>query len=216
MTYISETTTASGSTYQNTDSGSIASELQDQFMKLLLVQLDNQDPLNPMDSDTFVSQLCDLSQLEQSTITNDYLENLDSAVNNLQTVSYIGKSVNVEGDTVNIAEDNAGDISFSLSDEAAETYIDIYDDDGNTIWSKELPDLSSGNYTIPLDDIDESIAGGSYTFSVSAYDEEGNGIDVTTYSSVEITGVTYEDGVPYLVAGSDKISLDDVTEIHQS
>lgn len=216
MTIITATTTTDTTSSQTSSALTEASELQEQFLELLLVQLENQDPLDPVDSETFTSQLCALSQLEQAAITNEYLENLDSSVTSSQAVSYIGKSVNVEGNTVNIAEDNTGEISFTISDEAAETYISIYDDDGNTIWSEELTDLSSGTFTVSLDDLDDDMAGGSYTFSVSAYDEDGETVDVTTYSSMEVTGVVYDDGVPYLVAGDDSISLDDVTEIHQS
>ena len=201
---------------QKTGSGSAASELQDQFMKLLLVQLENQDPLNPMDSGAFTSQMCDLSRLEQAAVTNEHLENLAATVNNSQAVSYIGKSAKLEGDTVKISEENTGEVSFRLSDEASEVYISIFDDEGNTIWTEDLTDLSSGAFTVSLEDLDEGMAGGTYTFSVSAYDKDGESVDVTTYSPVEITGVVYEEGVPYLSSGEEIYSMTDIAGIFQS
>jgi flagellar basal-body rod modification protein FlgD len=216
MTTISATTALDSGSYSTQSTTSTASEIQDQFLTLLLTQLQNQDPTDPMDTDSFTSQLCSINQLEQSVITNDYLANLESAASTSQAVSYIGKSVNVEGNTVNINEDNTGDIAFKISDDAADASINIYDANGNTVWNEEMTDLSSGTYTVSLDDLDKSMAGGTYTYSVSAYDEKGNTLDVTTYSSVEITGLVYEDGEPYLVTNSGTISMDDVTELHQS
>lgn len=216
MTIITATTAANSSGSQTGSSTSSVQEIQDQFMTLLLAQLENQDPTDPMDTDTFTSQLCSISQLEQSCVTNDYLKNLDSSVNNSQAVSYIGKSVTVEGNTVDVSEDSTGNISLTLSDDAAEIYINLYDDNGNMAHSETLTDLSSGTYTISLDNLDESMAGCSYTFEVSAYDEDGNSVDTTTYSYEEVTGVVYEDGSAYLIAGDQKIAIDDVVEIYQS
>ncbi len=217
MTTITDAASATSTdSYTSTIAGSEASELQEQFLKLLLVQLENQDPLDPVDSDQFVSQLCDLSQLEQASITNDYLETLETSSISSQAASYIGKSVNVEGSTVEIAEDGTGEISFEIDSYASDAVISLIDDEGSTVYSEVMSDLSAGTYTASLEDLGEEITGGTYTFSVSAYDEEGAEVGVTTYSSVEITGVIYEDGTPYLVAGDETISLSDVTGLHQS
>ena len=85
-------TTASAATSMKQDIGFNAND----FMQLLVTQLKNQDPLNPQDSSQFVSQLAQLSQVEQTYNINTNLQNLLSSQNNitsLSAMSLIGKNV---------------------------------------------------------------------------------------------------------------------------
>jgi flagellar basal-body rod modification protein FlgD len=79
-------------------------ELKDQFLRLLVTQLQNQDPLSPMDSTNFTSQLAQFSSLEQLTSINEGLETLAASQNSLQNayiVNLIGKEVGYEGTAAN-------------------------------------------------------------------------------------------------------------------
>ncbi len=80
------------------------SELKDQFLTLLVTQLQNQDPLAPMDSTNFTSQLAQFSSLEQLTSINEGLETLTASQNSLQNAylaNLIGKEVGYEGTAAN-------------------------------------------------------------------------------------------------------------------
>ncbi len=95
---VTETTTASSvAKAANT-------ELKDQFLTLLVTQLQNQDPLAPMDSTNFTSQLAQFSSLEQLTSINEGLEALTASQNSLQNAylaNLIGKEVGYEGTAAN-------------------------------------------------------------------------------------------------------------------
>src|SRR4030042_1574536 len=73
----------------------------DQFLKLLVTQLQHQDPLNPMEAREFATQLAQFSQLEQAFQTNQHLKNLslyEASSNNAQAIGLIGKEVVARGD----------------------------------------------------------------------------------------------------------------------
>ena len=102
---IGSATDTSSSTKSSTTANA-AKDLQDQFLTLLVTQLQHQDPLDPMDSTNFTSQLAQFSSLEQLTSINDGIGALTAAQNSLQNAyltNLIGKKVGYEGK----AEDGA-------------------------------------------------------------------------------------------------------------
>lgn len=213
-TYAADTTSTSTSSTYSLDA--------DDFMTLLLTQLENQDPTDPLDMDTFTSQLCSLNQLQQSVTTNEYLEEIVSDLSSStgsEAVGYIGKSVTYEGTSVSVSEGNACDLTFDLEEDASDVSITVYDSEGNEVRSLALTDLSSGSNSIEWDGTDndgDAIEDGTYYYAISAYDSDGVLVDATRYSNVIVTGVVYEDGTPYLIAGGEEVSLDDITGVYQS
>lgn len=102
---ISALSSATGTTTASTTSStasSAAGDLQNQFLTLLVTQLQHQDPLSPMDSTNFTAQLAQFSSLEQLTQINDGIETLAASQNSLQNAylaDMIGKTVGYEGGT---------------------------------------------------------------------------------------------------------------------
>lgn len=190
------------------------------FLNLLLVQLENQDPTDPLDTNELTSQLCTISQVEQAIITNDYLEKLtlyNSSVNNSQALSCIGKTITAEGNSISLSDGTADEISFELSDDAAQVYVTIYDADGEEVTTIDCGGLSSGTNSVTwngLDNNGDTPSDGTYTFEVSAHDTDGSSVEATTTVTANVTGVTYRDGVAYLVTeDGDEIPLGDVTGV---
>jgi flagellar basal-body rod modification protein FlgD len=215
---ITSVAAATNTTSTTNSSSSVTNITADDFMKLLLTQLENQDPLDPMDTDTFTSELCSLNQLQQATTTNSYLEKISTGINS-EAVGYIGKSIAVEGDSLSISSGSADDLVFNLADDASQASISIYDEDGNVVRTITESDLSSGTNSISWDGTDDSgdtLSDGDYTFKVTAKDSSGDSVEATTYKLAKVTGVVYKDGAPYLVADGNEISLDDVIGVYQS
>ena len=212
----STTTPATSSTMGSSDLD------KDDFLLLLVTQLQNQDPLNPSDSTEFTAQLAQFSALEQLTNVNDnlkYLQLYQASINNAQAVDFIGKTVIASGDTISVSDGVSDDIIFDLSGDAENTTISIYDGSGQLVATLDGGALSDGEQSISWDGKNEdgdTVSDGVYTFEVSAVDSNGNSVIASTYSEVVITGVTFEDGTTYLLAGDKKIPMGDVITIKGS
>jgi len=194
---------------------------KDDFMNLLVAQLQNQDPLNPMDSTAFTSQLAEFSSLEQLSNVNENLENLQmyqSSINNAQAVSFIGKDIDALGDSIQLESSESEEIHFELSADSSSVFINIYDEAGSLVKNIENGLLGEGKQSVEWDGTDNNgntLSGGNYRFEVMAVDANGDRVQTATYISDRVTGVTFKNGVTYLMAGGIQIPLGDVSEVFE-
>ncbi len=192
---------------------------KEDFLKLLVTQLQNQDPLNPSESTEFTAQLAQFSSLEQLTNVNENLEYLhlyQASINNAQSVDFIGKTVKAAGDSISVSDGVSEKICFDLPKDASGTLISIYDDADNLVATLNAGSLNSGEQSLTWDGTDSegnSVSDGDYTFKVAATDADGNTIEVSTFTTARVTGVTFENGTTYLMAGGKRIPLGDVVEV---
>ena len=99
------------------------------FLNLLVTQLQHQDPLNPAESTEFTAQLAQFSSLEQLNNINDNLKNMElfqTSVTNSQAVSYIGKEITARGNTVQLESGLPAECQFELEARAALAVISVY------------------------------------------------------------------------------------------
>ena len=109
-----------------------------QFLQLLTTQLQNQDPLSPMDSNEFTNQLVQFSQVEQAINSNTKLDNLvNLQLNNAATsaLGYVGMDASYVSAEIALVEGEGTNIRYSLSDPAAVSKINIYDEESNLVYS---------------------------------------------------------------------------------
>ena len=145
---------------------------KDDFLNLLVTQLQYQNPLEPMQDQEFISQLAQFSQLEQLENMNGSLETnsqvnylMSQTIANTMATTLIGKDVIAEGVDFVINEGDTADLSFELGADAAEATIDIYDEDGSLVRTVDLTDLPQGMNTYTWDGTDNSgqtVASGRY------------------------------------------------------
>jgi len=191
---------------------------KDSFMQLLVTQLQYQDPLNPMDNTEFTAQLAQFSQLESlenMSTTLETLSELQASMNNMQSVSFIGKTVNATGNTVEYTG-NAVELGYSLNDDATTVRVSIYDGNGTKVRTLESGSTAAGTQTMAWDGRDDdgnSLESGNYSYYVSAYDVDGNAVSATTYASGTVTGVRYENGTTYLIIGDKEVTISDIQQI---
>jgi flagellar basal-body rod modification protein FlgD len=204
----------------NTSSASTQSTLgRDDFLNLLITQLQNQDPLSPMDSTEFSAQLAQFSSLEQLSNVNENLETLQlfqSSLNNAQAVSFIGKSIKASGDTVLITDGVPDKIHFELAGDASDVFVNIYDADGNFVATQEGGSLNAGRHDLSWDGTDHEgneMPDGVYSFEIMAVDVNNEMVDVNRYTSGKVTGVTYRDGITYLLSGDKMIPMGNIIEV---
>ena len=197
---------------------------QEQFLQLLVAQLKNQDPLSPMESQEFASQMAQFASLERLHSIDARLgHSLDAqlmstqAINNTMAAGLIGKEVVAMGDSL-VLKSGSADLYFSLAAPAKNVEITIYDQEGNTIQTIWRHKLDFGENTVVWDGTDYSgnnAVDGPYTYSVIATDEDGNSINALQTASGVITGVNYEGGVATLLVGDLEFPMGNVISIRQ-
>lgn len=210
---VSSTTAASTA---STIASSVASSLSaDDFLTILLTQLQNQDPTDPVDTGEMVSSLAALTTMAQQMETNEYLKSLAQYASS-SSISYIGKTITYSNDQISVSNGTAGTSSFTLASDASSVSVAIYDEDGNAVNTLDLGSLSKGTNTFTWDGTDSNVStmdDGTYTFKVSATDTSGKSVSVSTGGTAEVTGIVYQDGDAYLVTDSGNINVDSVTGV---
>ncbi len=192
---------------------------KDDFLQLLVAQLEAQDPLNPMDSTGFTAQLAQFSSLEQLQNINMTLSDIgtsQSVLTSSQAVGFIGKTITALGDSVDVESGMSQGIEFTLSKPAAELYVQVYDQIGNFIRQIDVGQLAAGEHEVVWDGVDYlggQVPDGTYSYEVAAVDESGNSVTATTFASGTVTGVNYKDGVAYLQCGNREIPMGNVVSV---
>ncbi len=194
-----------------------ASVGRDDFFQMLIAQLENQDPLNPLDGTDFTAQLAQFSSLEQLYNINEQMELAglyQSSLNSAGAASLIGKEITANGDSV-IVDGDSTDISYNLESEAGKVTLTIYDEDGLLVDKIEAgtEGLKAGESSITWDS--SGVDSGTYTFEVSAISMDGDEIAVDTVMHGTVTGLTFVDGNPFLKVGDQTISFGDLLSVSE-
>lgn len=195
---------------------------KDQFMKLLVAQLQHQDPMNPMDSTGFTAQLAQFSSLEQLQNVNSNLTSIyasQASLSNAQAVSFIGKTVTSTGAEFEVRNGVADTINFDLAGDAKAVKIGVYNSIGEYVGSIDAGQMNAGAQSVKWDGLnlnETKVPDGKYQFEVMAVNTDNEAVRVTTYSSGLVTGVNFKDGVPYLLANQLEIPLGSVVSVAES
>ncbi|MBU5611572.1 flagellar hook assembly protein FlgD [Geomonas azotofigens] len=195
---------------------------KDDFLKLFVTQLQNQDPLNPQDGTQFISQLAQLTQVEQAYNTNTNLQNLlgqGSNAGTMAAVSLIGKQVEATGSQVELASGSSSTINYNLGRSAQTVTVSVLDANGKVVKTIDGGAQSSGSNTLAWDGTDNSgaqLTPGTYSFSVSAKDAAGTAVTATGIVRGKVSGVDMSGSTPVLSMGGLKINLTDVTSVNEA
>ena len=192
---------------------------KEDFLHLLITQLQNQDPLSPTDHTEFTAQLAQFSSLEQLSNVNDNLEqlqNFQASANNSQAVSLLGKEITANGNFLQLSDGEPVGCDFSLGRDAATVVVNIYDSTGEFVKAFESEDLSAGRHTLVWDGTDRNgnpAKDGNYTFEIMADDTNSQNVNVTEFFTGTVNTVTFENKTPFLISGGQKIALGDVIQV---
>jgi flagellar basal-body rod modification protein FlgD len=176
------------------------------FLNLLVAQLKNQDPLKPMDSSSFVAELAQFSQLEQSANQSKILQEvLDSQQASLQysLLPLVGRVVRVEGGFAQLG-DAPAPLDYSVSRDAASVKVAIMNASGQVVRTLDLGAQSAGAQQVTWDGRDQNgtmMQPGTYRYAVAAADAQDQAVPTTMKAQLTITGIRLEEGQPKLAAG---------------
>ncbi|PIE68959.1 MAG: flagellar hook capping protein [Deltaproteobacteria bacterium] len=197
-----------------------ASELgKDAFLQLLVTQLENQNPLEPMEDTQFISQLAQFSNLEQMTNISAGINTLveKSSQDMLSGVSYIGKGVVSAGNTISKSGDQASGLYYTLEDDAVKMTINVFDAAGNLIDSQEAGAKQAGTYYFTWNGMNyngQQQPDGNYTVTFAASNVHGKPVLTNTEVAGVVTSVESVNGRTLLnLSDGRSVNMLDVREV---
>ncbi|MDZ4084314.1 MAG: flagellar hook capping FlgD N-terminal domain-containing protein [Bdellovibrionales bacterium] len=193
---------------------------KDAFFKLMLTQMKNQDPTNPMQSHEMAAQLAQFSSLEQLNNIGTGVENLAKAQTgqgNFGALAFIGKRVTGDASKISRASgDTEHGFNFSLAQDATKSKITIKDITGKTVRVLELAALKKGANSIKWNGLtDEGLPAraGEYKFSIEATGSNGGKVYAQSSFEGRISGVDFTPQGPMVIVNGQSIRLSDVKKI---
>ncbi|WP_420997254.1 flagellar hook assembly protein FlgD [Cupriavidus sp. 30B13] len=200
-------------------SSASAADLQNNFLTMLVTQMNNQDPLNPMDNSQLTSQLAQISQVSGMQTMNNTLQALLSQVaasRAMDSASLIGHTVMVPGNTTTVAGGVPTQIGVDLPSTADAVTVNVLDKDGNIVRTIDMKGQVAGVHDITWDgknDAGVPVADGDYTFKVAA---TADGKDVSPVALVygKVNSISGDStGVLVDIGNGRTASVDDVRRI---
>ncbi len=214
------TSTSTSSAQQTTSKSSLG---KDDFMKLMISQLKNQDPLNPMDGTAFSAQLAQFSSLEQLTNLNTYMKQsldanatLTQSINNTLITGLIGKDVKLSGGDIKVNGQASITLGYNLPAEAKSAQIKIYNESGALVKTIDGISTSAGSNKLSWDLSDDNgnkLPNGKYKFEVDAVNLNGDSMTLDIFKIGTIDGVRFTDQGTVLLVGGAQYSLVDIAEV---
>jgi len=218
MNVASTLAAAATSDLASTQTKGKASMTQEDFLNLLMTQLQFQDPLKPLDNYQMAAQLAQLGTIEGiNTLTQsvDVMNAYQAATAHLQVVGLIGKKVEAVGNTLVVNQGNPAEGSYQLS-KAGKVTIEVYDSNGNLAKTLNEGMKEATKQRFAWDGTNQSgqrVPDGAYSFKVKAVDAKGDPISVSTSMVGVVNGISFENGVTYVNIGSEKITLPNIFAI---
>jgi flagellar basal-body rod modification protein FlgD len=189
---------------------------RDEFLQLLVAQLKNQDPMNPLNAEEFAAQLAQFSSLEQLMNINESIEaqidqtgSLIATTNQATALQVVGRDVLAVGNTLDVGEEGKSSIILGVGGEGGEGWVTVYNEDGAEVGRMWASFEEGGRHELEAFDLDP----GRYTYQVELLDEGGSEVEVQTFSRIQINGVRYGPGGPVLTSGDLEIPLSNVVEV---
>lgn len=181
-------------------------EDSDMFMRLMIAQLQNQDPSSPADTTDFMQQIATMSQVESinqlNSSVNQMSQSMLSSQAALQASAMVGQSVYIPGDTVEVGTNSSpyAHGSFNLDTSATDVRIKVYNSSGSLVDTMQLGAVSQGEHEFAWqmefdEDGNPALPAGDYTFTVERIEDEEY-VAVDTNMAYRVNSVTLgENGI---------------------
>lgn len=220
--------TGNGISTTYTDSSTVGTKItsnpgailsKDSFMKLLLVELQHQDPTAPMDSDKILTQTSQLAGLETQENTNKVMTELSAQMKSnmdMAAIGTIGKMASLGSNAVNLTKDQVAKFEIYFEKEIKNGTLSITDKNNNTVKTVSLADQAGkkGVLAFQWDGTDNSgaaLVAGAYSVTANYQDAEGTA-QSTQFGIYPVESVKYESGKPLMKLGSSYVPISYITE----
>ena len=191
----------------------------DDFMQLLLVELQYQDPTEPTDTEKILTQTSQLATLESTDKTNQALEDLASSLaasNDFSTISAIGKTADLGSNAIALEDGGSSTFEMYFPNDIEQGTVEIEDQNGNVVKTLDVGTNPSGVYQFTWDGTDQSGAAaeeGIYSVSAS-YTDSSNQAQTTRVGTYPIESVRFDQGKTLVKVGSSYVPLENIKEVY--
>ena len=176
------------------------------------MQLQNQDPLDPMKNEDFAVNLAQFSQLEQlvdiNNKTTDGTAETGPDISSL--ASYLGHDVALNSTSIDVENGNGGAIKFALDNTAPNVTLELLNGDGSIAKSVDLGQFQSGTHMLDLEGL--GVAAGQYGFRLSALNPAGFNQDIAAKVAGTVSGFV-PGPEPKLLVGGKEVAPGDIAEV---
>lgn len=219
---MSEISPVSGTTTTTSSQGNELSGAmgQETFLNLLTVQLQHQDPLDPMSNEAFVEQLATFSTLEELVNMNATLEAVYlgiASMNNAAMANLVGTQVVARGDTFAFdGEATVNTLHFDAGEATTTTTVNITDSDGHVVYTEEIGPMEEGEGQWIWDG--KTTAGdmapeGDYTFAFTGTDDAGADVTMTSLLKGIVDEMDYSSGTPQPSVNGTQVDIADIIRL---
>jgi flagellar basal-body rod modification protein FlgD len=187
------------------------------FMSLLVDELQNQDPLNPTDTNQFMSQLMSYASYDQQSEINSELSSLVSSFSSMLSSSalgYLGHTVEATGSTTSLTDGSAS-WGYTLDSAASDVTLTVTDSSGDTVYTTS-GDTSAGEHSFTWDGTTSDgtqETSGDYTLSITATDADGDAVTTSTTITGTVTGIDSSSGTAMLELGDVSVPFTSVVGV---
>ena len=192
---------------------------KDAFLKLLVAQMQNQDPLNPQSNEEFIAQLSQFTQVEQLMELSDGFNAMYMAmnsVNNTSMTQLLGKQVVAFGDEFHYSGEGSVELHYNSAAASAGSKLTIYDENGSIVYSGSVGSLVDGEGSVTWDgtNVDgRQLNAGEYRFVLEGFDSAGEKIAVDELVVGVVDGMSFLGGVPQPSINDVEFELGDVLRV---
>lgn len=196
---------------------------KDDFLRIMITQMKNQDPTKPFDAEQMASQMAQYASVEQLQNMNQNMGKMLNQQNPMQRLAMtnlIGKQVTLDRNRFPHIENQKDTLNFNLPKDASQVTLSIMSDQGEVIFNKDLGTLKQGENTFGWDGLKNNTLAakpGDYMFKLDAKDANGSPIQIQSKGQARVVGVSFEGKEAILLVGDpnrpDKIALSNVTQI---
>ncbi len=187
------------------------------FMKLLVAQIQNQDPMSPMDNSEFTSQITQFTMLEEMQTMNGKLDDsvlVGQSINNTAMLALVGKDVTVDGNKASVA---GGEVTENLvaAEGPGQATIEVVDSYGHVVATYQK-DISQGLNDVTWDGIladgETAAPDGDYTLSITVRNGDLD-VPFSTLMTGVVEGLRYENNVAVVTVGGQEFYVSEIYKV---
>lgn len=198
---------------------------KDDFMRIMITQMKNQDPTNPFKAEQMATQVAQFTSVEQLQNVNQNLNKMGSQnkpIEQMVMTGMIGKTVTIDRDRFPHTEGENDSLGFTLPKSADSTVVSVINGSGEVVFTKDLGKQNAGEVNWVWDGLKNNslpAKTGDYTIRVEAKDERGQTIPLSSKAQARVIGVSFEGLEPVLLVGDsahqEKITMRNIVRVDQ-